>query len=98
MLSYSASTGLPLTNLDRVLAAPELLDIVLSFLHDKDNANNARVSKRWSQAALDVLWRRVDDVSRLFELLTPLVDIGEGSPLYVRPIHHISSYITHALL
>jgi hypothetical protein len=69
----------------RVLDIPELLDMVFGFLDDRSNASNASVCKRWSEIALDSLWRELDDLGRLFGILKPLKQIGESpdSP-YVR--------------
>lgn len=61
-----------LARMHRVLDIPELLDMVFSFLKPPSNAVNARVCKRWSEIALDLLWRDVDDLHRLFGTLAPL--------------------------
>ena len=55
-----------------VLETPELLDMIFSFLQSPSNAVNARVCKRWSETAPDLLWRDVDDLHRLFGTLAPL--------------------------
>lgn len=60
------------TTLQRVLLIPELLDMVFSYLDASDNAVNARVCRRWCNIALDILWRDVEDMRRLFSLLAPL--------------------------
>ncbi|KAI0668069.1 hypothetical protein C8Q78DRAFT_1048133 [Trametes maxima] len=68
----------------RVLAIPEILELVFSFLCAKDNAVCARVCKGWSEVALDTLWREVDDLRRFFGLLAPVetaVD-STGTPEY----------------
>lgn len=52
-----------------VLETPELLDLILSGLELRDNAQNARVCKLWSQVALDSLWKEVDDLKPLFNVL-----------------------------
>ncbi len=62
----------------RVLVIPELLELVFSFLNAQDNARNARVCKAWTQVALDMLWRGVDDLPRLLSLLAPTEDRTEG--------------------
>ena len=56
----------------RVLAIPELLDIIFSHLDPPSIASNACVSKAWSEVALNVLWCEVDDLKRLIGLLVPL--------------------------
>ncbi|OSC97257.1 hypothetical protein PYCCODRAFT_1419774 [Trametes coccinea BRFM310] len=60
------------TTAQRVLAIPEILELVFSFLSTKNTANCACVCKRWSEIALDTLWRDVDDIRRLFGLLAPI--------------------------
>ncbi|KAG9312423.1 hypothetical protein JVU11DRAFT_6806 [Chiua virens] len=56
----------------RVLFIPELLDIVFSFVDKDANITNACVCKRWSDIALDVVWKDVDDLIHLFRLLKPI--------------------------
>ncbi|KAF8835220.1 hypothetical protein BDN67DRAFT_959378 [Paxillus ammoniavirescens] len=56
----------------RVLFIPELVDIVFNFLDRKTNVTNALVCKQWSQIALDVVWKEVDDLIQLFSLLKPI--------------------------
>ncbi|KAK2467602.1 hypothetical protein APHAL10511_000457 [Amanita phalloides] len=58
--------------MQRVLLIPELLDMIFSYLDLANNAANARVCRRWSDVALDLLWREVEDMYRLFSLLVPL--------------------------
>ncbi|KAJ7494625.1 hypothetical protein B0H11DRAFT_910388 [Mycena galericulata] len=72
MISFSASP----TN--RVLEIPELLDMVFGFLDNPSNAANASVCRRWSEIALDTLWRDVNDLYRLFGILRPLRQLGES--------------------
>ncbi|KAH9474987.1 hypothetical protein JR316_0012086 [Psilocybe cubensis] len=60
------------TVMHRVLNIPELLDMVFSFLEPPSNAVNARVCRRWSEIALDALWKDVRDLELLFGLLAPL--------------------------
>jgi hypothetical protein len=76
----------------RVLAIPELLDMIFGFLDEGFNATNARVSKQWSEIALDTLWRDVSDLYRLFGLLAPLEKTSEGD--YVS-IFHLVPRFTH---
>ncbi|KAG1764421.1 hypothetical protein EDD22DRAFT_883407 [Suillus occidentalis] len=57
--------------LHRVLFIPELLGIILSFVDEDDYVNIACVCKQWSEITLDVIWREVDDLSRLLSLLRP---------------------------
>jgi hypothetical protein len=66
------TTPEPLSRIHRVLGILELLDMIFSFLTSPSNAVNARVCKRWSEIALDLLWRDVDDINRLFGTLVPL--------------------------
>lgn len=65
--------------MDRVLAMPELLSMIFQFLDQGSNAANARVNKQWSDLALDVLWKEVHDLHRLFGLLAPLDSAAEAT-------------------
>jgi hypothetical protein len=56
----------------RVLAIPELLDIIISFLEKGDALSCALVSKAWSTVALDVLWREIDSGVDLLRQLGPM--------------------------
>ncbi|KAG9220356.1 hypothetical protein CCMSSC00406_0006621 [Pleurotus cornucopiae] len=56
----------------RVLGIPELLAHIFSLSTRQANAVHARVCKEWSDAALDVLWRKVTNVAHLMRLLSPL--------------------------
>src|SRR5882757_1475449 len=55
----------------RVLFIPELLQNILSFMDRADNVFNACVCKQWSEIALDLIWREVNDLPRLLGLLRP---------------------------
>ncbi|KAG6832769.1 hypothetical protein H0H87_000422 [Tephrocybe sp. NHM501043] len=70
--------------MSRVLAIPELLDMVFQFLDEASNASNARVSKQWSEMALDVLWKEVTSLHRLFGLLASLEKSGSSTYRFVR--------------
>ncbi|KAI0305892.1 hypothetical protein B0F90DRAFT_937221 [Multifurca ochricompacta] len=61
----------------RVLAIPELLQIIFSFGTRASNASNALVCRTWREVALDHLWRDVDDIYHLLQLLAPLHRRGE---------------------
>ncbi|KAJ6577212.1 hypothetical protein B0H19DRAFT_932930 [Mycena capillaripes] len=50
--------------------------MIFSFLDDPSNASNASVCKRWSEIALDTLWRELDDLHRLLGILKPLTQVG----------------------
>lgn len=56
----------------RVLRIPELLQTVFNILDLPSNTVNARVCKQWSDIALDILWREIDDLYFLFTILAPL--------------------------
>ncbi|KAF9244498.1 hypothetical protein BU15DRAFT_85881 [Melanogaster broomeanus] len=58
----------------RVLFIPELVDIIFNSLDRKTNVTNARVCKEWSEIALDVIWKEVDDLVQLFSLLKPVFE------------------------
>jgi hypothetical protein len=64
--------------MNRVLAIPELLDLICHSLSDSNSSllSAALVSKRWSGPALDELWREVLDIRVLFTLLAPV----QGEP------------------
>lgn len=66
------SSGIALAPAHRVLFIPELLDIIFGFLDRDTNVTNACVCKRWSDIALDVVWKEVDDLLHLFRLLKPI--------------------------
>ncbi|KAI0350798.1 hypothetical protein OH77DRAFT_1488555 [Trametes cingulata] len=76
------------TTTQRVLAIPEILELVFSFLEAKDHARCVCVCKIWSEVALDTLWRDVDDLRRLFSVLAP-IEPGEAPGLpdhFQRPL------------
>ncbi|KDQ61677.1 hypothetical protein JAAARDRAFT_122967 [Jaapia argillacea MUCL 33604] len=59
----------------RALCIPELLKTIFLSLNDSSsNAKSARVCKKWSEIALDVLWEELNHDShyRLFSILAPL--------------------------
>ncbi|KAF7985438.1 hypothetical protein HWV62_5171 [Athelia sp. TMB] len=56
----------------RILAIPELLDIILAHLDTPNTAACAAVCKPWSDVALNALWADVDDLQRLIAILVPL--------------------------
>src|ERR1700761_4238796 len=62
---------------NRVLEIPELLDMVFGYLDELSNVSNALVCKRWSEVALDALWRELHDLHRLFGILKPLKKVGD---------------------
>ena len=55
----------------RVLAIPELLQIIFSFGTRASNVSNALVCQGWREPALDNVWREVDDIYYLLQLLAP---------------------------
>lgn len=67
----------------RVLFIPELLDLIFNFLDKRTNVTNACVCKRWSDVALDVVWKEVDDLLRLFRLLKPILHQEDSFEYYV---------------
>lgn len=66
------------TTQQRVLEIPEILELIFSFLDDESNARNAAVCKRWSELALNTIWRDVSDVRRLFSILAPMRQVPTG--------------------
>ncbi|KIJ11935.1 hypothetical protein PAXINDRAFT_118616, partial [Paxillus involutus ATCC 200175] len=61
----------------RVLFIPELVDIIFNFLDKVTNVTNALVCEQWSQIALDVVWKEVDNLVQLFSLLKPIHEAEE---------------------
>ncbi|KAF8833151.1 hypothetical protein BDN67DRAFT_1017888 [Paxillus ammoniavirescens] len=55
-----------------LLFVPEVVDVIFNFLDRKTNLTNAFVCKQWSQIALDVVWKEVDNLIQLFSLLKPI--------------------------
>ena len=53
--------------------------MIFGVLDLPSNAMNARVCKQWSDIALDMLWREIDDLYLLFSILAPLKKTTEGS-------------------
>ncbi|KAF9501829.1 hypothetical protein BDN71DRAFT_1460290 [Pleurotus eryngii] len=67
------------SSVQRALAIPELLSSICQLLGPKDILTNACVCKKWSNVALDVLWKEVDDIHNLLSLLAPLEQkAGQG--------------------
>ncbi len=76
----------------RVLEIPEIVELIFSFLDKHSNAINAMVCKKWSELALNILWREVEVPSRLFGKFAPLKvakalprELGKGR--YVRRLY-----------
>jgi hypothetical protein len=67
----------------RVLAIPELLQIIFSFGTQASKVSNTLVCRGWCEPALDNIWREVDDIYYLLQLLTPFRRRGQ-SEFYVR--------------
>lgn len=60
------------TAMERTLSISEVLDRVLSFNDRADSSRCACVCKAWLEVALDHVWREVDTVKALFQLLGTL--------------------------
>jgi hypothetical protein len=56
----------------RVLAIPELLELVLGFGDHTLQYACALVCQAWSNIALDLLWRDVDGLLNILRILCPL--------------------------
>ncbi|KZT05707.1 uncharacterized protein LAESUDRAFT_655083 [Laetiporus sulphureus 93-53] len=65
----------------RVLDIPEIIELIFSFLEKRNNVVNACVCKRWSEIALDAVWRDVDNLNVLFSLLAPLGQASRYAPV-----------------
>jgi len=59
------------------LLIPELLKNIFSFAERHDNVNHACVCKQWSEIALDLVWREVENILQLLTLLRPCVSYHE---------------------
>lgn len=96
MSSFFAAFGA--TTQQRVLEIPEIVELIFSFLDDESNANNAAVCRRWSELALNILWREVKGVHRLFSLLAPMQLAAvsrydrDGKDYYVSPLYHPAAH------
>jgi hypothetical protein len=58
--------------------------MIFGILDLPSNTVNARVCKQWSDIALDILWREIDDLYFLFQILSPLKEMDEDEEGYVR--------------
>lgn len=74
------------TAMNTVLVIPELLRQIFECSTRRDNCSNILVSKVWFDEAITVLWRRVDSLRPLLNLLGPmkLVLLESGERRYVR--------------
>lgn len=61
----------------RCLEIPELLREIFNLLDKGSNAINARVSRQWSELALDILWCDVanGDFYNLLQILAPMTEM-----------------------
>ncbi|TFK35690.1 hypothetical protein BDQ12DRAFT_611416 [Crucibulum laeve] len=76
MVLLTGPTG---TSAQRVLTRiPELLHIIFSSLDQPSHVSNARVCSEWREAAMDYLWKEVNDLHRLFNALVPLQKTAQG--------------------
>lgn len=62
---------------DRALAISEVLEVIFSFCHRSDAARCALVCRRWKDLALDCVWRELESLFHLFQILSPLKLRGE---------------------
>lgn len=69
----------------RALYLPELVHLILACLARPDNARNARVCKTWSETALKIVWKEIDNLQAIFDVLCPLEILGrtETAQFYV---------------
>lgn len=88
----SPSSMLAKNATQRVIAIPELLDLIFSFTDKRSNASCARVCKSWSDVALACLWRDLDSSRPAFSLLSPLATDGLESP----DPQTFRTYVSHA--
>ena len=86
------SSAPPSANQDapsRVLYIAEIVHRILGLMDRADNARNARVCVAWSDQALNLVWREVNDLQAIFSVLVPMVrdNVTEPLELYVRILH-----------
>ncbi|KIO28995.1 hypothetical protein M407DRAFT_174702 [Tulasnella calospora MUT 4182] len=67
-----------------MLAIYDVLMHILSYSQQRDLAAAARVSRVWSDVALDCLWREIESVLPLVEILFPLVETDDGEWSFTR--------------
>ncbi|KAG8915897.1 hypothetical protein FRC00_008438 [Tulasnella sp. 408] len=59
---------------EAALSIPEVLSLIFSNGSPETQAACARVCKKWSEVALDELWRELEDIYPLLRLLIPFED------------------------
>ena len=59
-------------SVQRALAIPELLDIILSFGDRGLHATCTLVNRKWSTVALGLLYREVDGLVNVLRILCPM--------------------------
>ncbi|KAG8978744.1 hypothetical protein FRB93_010892 [Tulasnella sp. JGI-2019a] len=64
------------------LKIPEILEEVMQLSERPDRAASARVCRSWTPVAIDVLWRDLDSIFPLLELIAPLERDAEGSLIF----------------
>ena len=70
----------------RVLAIRELLQIIFSFGTRASKVSNTLVCRGWCEPALDNIWREVDDIYYLLQLLTPFRRRGQSDSYVHGPL------------
>jgi len=70
-LVYRRGTSSIIMHPHTALLTPELLKNIFSFVGRNDNVNHACVCKQWSEIALDLVWRKVENILQLLTLLRP---------------------------
>jgi hypothetical protein len=68
----------------RALCIRELLALIFDNLPGNDIQSCLLVNKKWSDVALDALWRKVYDAYDIFKNLAPLQVSQEGDGSWVR--------------
>lgn len=51
---------------------PDVVDAILDVLADRDLAMSARVCRDWTSTVLDKLWKDMDSLQPLLQILGPL--------------------------
>jgi hypothetical protein len=84
----------------RALAIPELLELIFGFGDDTLLYACALVCQAWSNVALDLLWRDVDNLFNILNILCPLkgeILLPDGSQQWVSPVLENESLIIESL-
>lgn len=98
----SSSTPVEKAASPRALGIPEVLDVVLGYSSNGTLAVCTRVCSSWSSPSLDRLWRDMESIVPILELISPLrlVEKEDGSQQWVRLmlLGMIHRFLTHRIV